>query len=205
MKNRFKKAVLTALITANLLTLSSCGKVTEYALDKLYEIASTAKINRYSRDFDNRKVNQKKVESFFEAVNNNDKEAIKAMFSPKAIADSGNADEQIDFLLERFGGRIESWDYDAMASGANIEYGTYKKAHVWITYYFEADEVMYRISTRIYPIDIENPDNVGFYCICIEEKSKYIEMLEGKREVIMQPEMEEHPIIWIPDLPELEE
>ena len=48
-----------------------------------------------------------------------------------------------------------------------------------------------------FPIDINNPENIGIYNIFITSRLIYNEMKDRTRKNIMYPEMAEHPIIWI--------
>ena len=48
-----------------------------------------------------------------------------------------------------------------------------------------------------FPIDINNPENVGIYNIFITSRLIYNEMKDRTRKNSMYPEMAEHPIIWI--------
>ena len=48
-----------------------------------------------------------------------------------------------------------------------------------------------------FPIDVNNPENVGIYNVFITSRLIYNEMKDETRKKIMYPEMAEHPIIWI--------
>lgn len=50
---------------------------------------------------------------------------------------------------------------------------------------------------HMFPLDVNNPENVGIYNIFITTMEIYNEMDNVKRKIIMYPEMAEHPIIWI--------
>ena len=62
---------------------------------------------------------------------------------------------------------------------------------------FEYDGNAYVMFFHTFPIDINNPENVGIYNIFITTMEIYNEMDNVNRKIIMQPEMAEHPIIWI--------
>ena len=82
-------------------------------------------------------------------------------------------------------------------SRGNVEYGEYKLSEVWAMVEFESNEIAYTMFFHMFPIDIENSDNIGLYNIFVITSSVYDEMLNHTRKTIMQPEMAEHPIIWI--------
>lgn len=194
MKRAIKIMSVMLALTMSVLLLTSCR-----------EMIANIRVNMDRLSFNDSKIAEETMELFFTAINNNDKEAIKELFSEKALDDCVNADEQIDDLLNRFGGDIHSWKRGGLQTGESIEKGNRIKADIWVIYTFETTSEIYRVSMHIYPIDNEVPNNVGVYNVCIVEEEKHKGMLDGKIEIIKHPEMEEHPIIWIPDLPELED
>ena len=92
-----------------------------------------------------------------------------------------------------------------MAGEGNIEYGTIKQYKISSQAFFECNEGIFRVHMFIYPIDVENPENIGIYNICLVEKEVDFDMLKGCRETIKDDEMERHPIIWILDIAALGE
>ena len=189
---------MAILMTLNLFIFVSCtAKVKNYIDENMLEILQTIRINRQIKVFDEGKIAKNQAKVIFNAIENSDKETFKALFSQKALADCGNADEQISGFMERFGGKITSWKYYGMSAGGNVEYGEYKLSEVWAMVEFESNEIAYTMFFHMFPIDIENPDNIGLYNIFVITSSIYDEMLNHTRKTIMQPEMAEHPIIWI--------
>lgn len=189
---------MTALVILNLFVFNSCmSKAKKYAAENMLAILQTIRINLQSRKYDEGRVAKAQTEVIFNAIENSDKETFKALFSQKALADCGNTDEQISGFMERFGGKITSWKYYGMSAGGNVEYGEYKLSEVWAMVEFESNEIAYTMFFHMFPIDIENPDNIGLYNIFVITSSIYDEMLNHTRKTIMQPEMAEHPIIWI--------
>lgn len=198
--------LFVALTIGNILIFSSClSTVKEYADEKMLEIFQTIRINRYQKMFNDEKIAKEQTDLLISAISNNNKEAFKSLFSQKALTDCDNADEQIDKLLERFGGKIISWDYYGLAGEGNIEYGTIKQYKISSQAFFECNEGIFRVHMFIYPIDVENPENIGIYNICLVEKEVDFDMLKGYRETIKDDEMEKHPIIWVLDIAELGE
>ena len=189
---------MTAIMILNLFVFMSCtSKMKGYVDEKMLEILQTIRINRQSKRYDEGRVAKAQTEVIFTAIENSNKEAFKALFSQKALADCGNADEQIDDFMERFGGKITSWKYYGMSARGNVEYGEYKLSEIWAMVEFDSNEIAYTMFFHMFPIDIENPDNIGLYNIFVITSSIYDEMLNHTRKTIMQPEMAEHPIIWI--------
>ena len=189
---------MAALTALNLFVLVSCAaKVKNYIDENMLEILQTIRINRQNKAFDEGKIAKNQAKVIFNAIENSDKETFKALFSQKALADCGNADEQIDDFMEQFGGKITSWEYFSMSSSGKIEYGVYKQSEIWSRSEFECDGIIYTMFFHMFPLDVNNPENVGIYNIFITTMEIYNEMDNVKRKIIMYPEMAEHPIIWI--------
>ena len=189
---------MTALVILNLFVFMSCtSKMKGYVDEKMLEILQTIRINRQNKAFDEGKIAENQANVIFTAIENSDKEAFKALFSQKALADCGNADEQIDDFMEQFGGKITSWEYCSMSSSGIVEYGEYKQSEIWAMTEFEYDGNAYVMFFHTFPIDVNNPENVGIYNVFITSRLIYNEMKDRTRKNIMYPEMAEHPIIWI--------
>lgn len=189
---------MTALVILNLFVFNSCmSKAKKYAAENMLAILQTIRINKQNKAFDEGKIAENQANVIFTAIENSDKEAFKALFSQKALADCENADEQIDDFMERFGGKITWWEYYSMSSSGKIEYGKYKQSEIWAMTEFEYNENTYVMFFHTFPIDINNSENVGIYNIFITTMEIYNEMDNVNRKIIMQPEMAEHPIIWI--------
>lgn len=189
---------MTAIMILNLFVFNSCmSKAKKYAAENMLAILQTIRINMQSRKYDEGRVAKAQTEDIFTAIENSDKDAFKALFSQKALADCENADEQIDDFMERFGGKITSWEYCSMSSSGIVEYGEYKQSEIWAMTEFEYDGNAYVMFFHTFPIDVNNPENVGIYNVFITTLEIYNEMDNVNRKIIMQPEMAEHPIIWI--------
>lgn len=189
---------MTVLVILNLFVFNSCmSKAKKYAAENMLAILQTIRINLQSRKYDEGRVAKAQTEVIFTAIENSDKEAFKALFSQKALADCENADEQIDDFMEQFGGKITSWEYFSMSASGNVEYGEYKQSEIWSRSEFECDGIIYTMFFHMFPIDVNNPENVGIYNVFITTLEIYNEMDNVNRKIIMYPEMAEHPIIWI--------
>ena len=189
---------MAILMTLNLFIFVSCtAKVKNYIDENMLEILQTIRINRQIKVFDEGKIAKNQAKVIFNAIENSDKETFKALFSQKALADCGDADGQIDDFMERFGSKITSWKYSGMSASGDVEYGEYKQSEIWAMTEFEYGGNAYVMFFHTFPIDINNPENVGIYNIFITTMEIYNEMDNVNRKIIMQPEMAEHPIIWI--------
>lgn len=63
-----------------------------------------------------------------------------------------------------------------MSASGNVEYGEYKQSEIWSRSEFECDGIIYTMFFHMFPIDVNNPENVGIYNIFITTMEIYNEM-----------------------------
>lgn len=116
--------------------------------------------------FDNDdKIANKRLEQVIEAIKNQDRDALKAMFSKNALAEADDFDEHIDYLFEFFQGEVESCDD---GGGPIVDEDTeYGKKTKEVKSFFDVitDKQKYVFFLLDYPVDTINPDNVGLYTL----------------------------------------
>ena len=61
-----------------------------------------------------------RLEQVLDAIKNQDKAALKAMFSNKALVEAEDINGSIDYLLTFVQGKIESWERDRLSSGESM-------------------------------------------------------------------------------------
>lgn len=202
-----KKILVGFIITLSILMLFSCSEnISEKAkiiFGTCLEKGLDGKIPGIRKDkINERKIADETFENLFNAIKDNDKETIKAMFSKCAIEESEGIDEQIDDLFKYLDGELKSWKYSSVSMTGEVESGTYLWAKINSKYVLETEKELYIFHITIYPLYQDKPDKAGIYNICIMKNSENEEMLDDKREMIYTDEMEEHPGIWIPFLDE---
>jgi hypothetical protein len=118
------------------------------------------------RDSDDTKANAR-LEQVIEAIKNKDKDAIKSLFSKKALGEAEDFDGSMDDLLVFFQGKVDSWK---KSSGPTVfesnDYGHTTK-EVSSYYFVDTDKQKYFFLLRDYPIDTDHPDNVGLYMLLV--------------------------------------
>jgi hypothetical protein len=62
-----------------------------------------------------------RVKQLFETIKNND--ALKAMFSKRALNEANDLNADIDYLFGFFKGSVDSWEQDSFMSEGSKEYG----------------------------------------------------------------------------------
>lgn len=79
---------MTALVILNLFVFNSCmSKAKKYAAENMLAILQTIRINKQNKAFDEGKIAENQANVIFTAIENSDKEAFKALFSQKALAE----------------------------------------------------------------------------------------------------------------------
>jgi len=108
-----------------------------------------------------------KMDTVLEAIKNKDKDALKAMFSKKAISQAGNFDESINQLFEFFQGDFISYnDWGGPGAYEDRNYGDIQK-ELDSTYDVTTSKQKYRFAIKEFTADTVNPDNVGIWSLYI--------------------------------------
>lgn len=121
------------------------------------------------------------MEQLFGAIKLHSKDAIKELFSQKAIEEVDTIDDDIERFLSFVNGNAVSWNRDESPMiFDSVEYG--EKTIQLITWYkLNTDKQRYLVLLVDYPIDTINPENVGLYSIRIlklEDEDKLVGTLE---------------------------
>jgi len=108
-----------------------------------------------------------RLKQIIEAINNDDKDSLKSMFSEQALNESSDIDERINYLFDFINGEINNWETITHGSGTeSIDHGKRtKNSCSW--YYIDTDSEKYFIAFLEYLIDTENPEKIGLYMIYV--------------------------------------
>lgn len=122
-----------------------------------------------------------RMEQFFCAVKNQDRESINGLFSKKAYNEAENFDKSIDDLFDYIQGDCVYWGvdgspvvYDSVENGKKT-----KQLMTW--YYLNTDEQKYFVFIVDYPIDSIDPENEGIYTLMIikgEDENRLVGAME---------------------------
>ena len=105
-----------------------------------------------------------RIKEILSAIENKDKEAMKALFSKKALDEADDFDEGVEYLFDFFQGDLQSWEIDAWSSGESIERGK-KSIMLRAWYIVTTDKEKYMFFVIDYIKDTMNPDNAGLYTL----------------------------------------
>jgi hypothetical protein len=110
-----------------------------------------------------------RMEDILDALKNGDKDALKEMFSKKALSDADDIEGQLDYLFNFFQGSVESWERTGFSSDESIDHGE-KSTMLRSFFSVKTDKDEYKFFLIDYPIDTINPDNEGMYTLRVVEK-----------------------------------
>ena len=110
---------------------------------------------------------ESRMKQLVNAIKQQDEEAIKELFSEKAIEEAGDIDSNVADLLSFVRGEVVSWTQDGSpVVFEDFEYGSVTKE--LLTWYdLKTSEESYRVLLDDYPIDTVDSKNVGLYSIMI--------------------------------------
>ncbi len=140
-----------------------------------------------------------RLEQVIEAINNEDKEAIKALFSQKSLDESDDFEGSTDSLFDFIQGTIEDWE---KPSGPTVydsnDYG-HKIKEVNSYYLVNTDKQKYFFLLRDYPVDTDHPDNVGLYLLLAVRAEDEEKIWDGDNKIIYDGDKKlSHAGIYLP-------
>ena len=123
------------------------------------------------RSFDNdQNIANARMDKVLEAIQNKDKDALKALFSPKAIAEAEEFDQSIIDLFDYFQGDFISYNDQSainVEEGLNDDGTGRRWKALYSTYDLETSNQEYRIAIKDFTVDTANSNNVGIYSFYI--------------------------------------
>lgn len=170
-----KKYAFVLLLFVNILLLCTCsfggGRMSAYS-------NSDKKADR-------------RLEQILEALNNKDKELLKAQFSKQALNEANDFDGSMDYLFDFFKGNVESWKRDRFMSTGSIEDG--KKSVIPVTWYtVKTDDDDYMFFLIDYVENAINPDCAGLYTLrvikAVDEETQFTSWQKMEIPGIYKPE-----------------
>lgn len=143
-----RKFIMTLIVGIIVLLFSSCGEIIinegQKADERMAQIVS--------------------------AIEANDKESLKSLFSQKAIDEADDLDGELDALFDFIQGDISSWERSTWSSGEKIEYGK-RSLMLRPDYKVVTNVEEYSFFLIDYVIDTVDPNNEGIYMLEVSRLS----------------------------------
>ena len=111
-----------------------------------------------------RKLADARMEQMISAIKEKDGEALKALFSKKALGEVVDFDTDVEYLFEFLQGEIESWERDGASTDESIRSGK-RSLMIRFAINVNTDREVYRFFVIDYSTDTINPDNEGVYML----------------------------------------
>lgn len=146
-----RKIILSSILIISMLFCSSCSML-------------GSRIEMLNNDNDGEKADAQ-LEQVLEAIKNQDKDALRGMFSKQALDEAENLDGRMDYLFGFIQGDIESWETIVHgATNESINYGSVvKNSSSW--YYVNTDKQKYLLFFLECIINTDHPENGGVYML----------------------------------------
>ena len=124
---------------------------------------------------DDSKIASTRAKQIIEAVKNEDRDALRSVFSQKALDDTEDFDGGTDSFFDFIQGNIMSWESDFVSGNESIQYGKRTRINRFnISIKTDIDDyVLYVID---YFVDTIDPDNEGVNMLLVRT-SEYTENL----------------------------
>lgn len=140
-----------------------------------------------------------RFEQVFKALQNKDKDSLKAMFSKQAIDESKNFDDNMDALFAFLNGKVESWEAADLPGAENYSYQGHKYKKVDSYYYVTIDQQKYFFLLLDWPVDTDHPDNVGLYLLLVVKEEDEAQIWKADRKIIFDGDKKiSHAGIYLP-------
>lgn len=180
-----RKLIISSILVFGMLLSSSCS-------------LGTIRTEMLNRDSDDSKANAR-LEQVIEAIKNKDKDNLKSLFSQKALGEVDDFDSNINDLFNFFQGEVESWE---KSSGPTVfesnDHGHVKK-EVSSYYYVNTDKQKYFFLLQDYPVDTDDPENVGLYLLLVVRAEDREKIYDGSQKILFDGEKKiSHAGIFLP-------
>ena len=115
-------------------------------------------------------------EEIIDALENQDTDKLKSMFSTSALAEAENIDEGLAYVMDFFQGETTLID-GGCSTSESVDHGE-KTIRLEGRYWVTTDKDEYFIFFVYDDVDTENPDNVGLYMLQIVKASEAEEQVD---------------------------
>lgn len=148
-----RKLKISFILIFSMLVLSSCSLV-DIRLKMLNAVDEEAIANA-------------RLEEVIEVIDNQDKDALKALFSQQALNESSDFEVNMNQLFELFQGKVDSWEkLSGQLTFTSNNHG-HKTKQVNSYYFVNTDKQKYFFLLTDHSVDTDNSDNVGLYLLLV--------------------------------------
>ena len=140
-----------------------------------------------------------RMEQVVEVINNEDVEAIKALFSQKALDETEDFEGNAAYLFDFIDGTIDTWEkpsgptvFESIQDGNKV-----KEIHSYYLVNTENQEYFFLLVD--YPVDTDHPENVGLYTLLVVREEDHYEIYDKSNKIIYDGDKKlTHAGIYLP-------
>lgn len=179
------KLIIICILIFSLLFLSSCS-------------IGGSRIKMLNKDNDEMEA-ENVLTHVIDAIKDQDKDALKTIFSKQAVGDADDFDDGVDGLFKFIQGKINSWEkLDGPTVFESNDHGR-KKKEVSSYYYVKTDSQKYFFLLKNYPVDTDHPDNVGLYMLLVVKAEDENKIYDDDKKILYDGDKKlSHAGIYIP-------
>ncbi|WBW98150.1 DUF5104 domain-containing protein [Oceanirhabdus sp. W0125-5] len=164
------KFIISSILILSMLFLSSCS-------------VGCSRTGRLFKDNDDKKA-EARLKEVIEALENQDKDALKVVFSEKALDEADDFDDSMDNLFDFFQGEVDSWKKSSGPTVFESNNNGHKIKEVSSYYYVNTDKKKYFFLLEDYPVDTEHPNNVGLYMLLVVKAEDRKKIYDGEQKIL---------------------
>jgi len=125
-----------------------------------------------------------RLEAVIEALENQDKEGLKAMFSEQALSDADDFEGNLDNIFVFYQGKVISWEKSSGPTVFESNDHGHVTTQVSSYYYVTTDKQKYFFLLREYPVDTDHPENVGLYLLLVVKAEDEEKIYDGEQKIM---------------------
>lgn len=110
---------------------------------------------------------EEKFLNIVKSIQKKDRESLKSMFSKRALSETENFDESLEYIFNLFEGEIINWEIIGGPTIGESNEGNKRTKHFVIIYNVETNKQKYIFLLIDNIIDDYNKDNIGLYTLRI--------------------------------------
>jgi len=158
------------ILIFSMLVLSSCSLL-DIRLKMLNEV-------------DNDTIAKGRFEKVIEALENQDKDALKTLFSKQVLNEADDFDSNIEQLFDFVQGEIDSWEkLSGNLAFTSNDHG-HKTKQINSYYFVNTDKQKYFFLLTDHSVDTDNPDNVGLYLLLVVKAEDEEKIYDGNQKIL---------------------
>lgn len=151
-------SIMSIMISANLL---SCGSLRDKMVNERLNILNSSNDNE---------VADENLNKIIDALENKNTDEIRNIFSPNTLEEVKDINDEINYLMNFYKGKVESKDKGTVQTSELSEDGE-KKTRLKCRYIINTDEESYLVFFIYQKVDTKDSDNVGVSMLQIIKQS----------------------------------